>query len=156
MSTGDRAGKCMGQASRDRQCWRDAVYPRSRHPREMGHCHRHAAKSKGSRSTRPLLNVGAEWFHTLLPVCWHSTVLPCCALYGGPMLEDGLEALGLELLLGLGGGIGIAINSDGHSVERIGAALEHKRWEILLLEGFRQRVCVVFVLHRGHLKCQTR
>jgi hypothetical protein len=49
------------------------------------------------------------------------------------MLEDGLEALGLELLLGSGRGIGIAINSDGHSVERIGAALEYKRGEILLL-----------------------
>src|SRR6185437_2484460 len=72
------------------------------------------------------------------------------------MLEDGLEALRFELVLNPDSGTGIAINSDGHPVEGVGTPLEHERRKISLLQRFRQRVCIALMLHRSHLKHQTR
>lgn len=71
------------------------------------------------------------------------------------MLEDGFETLRFELVLDPVSGIGIAISSDGHSVERIGAALEDKGRKIPFLQSLRKGVRVVFMLHRGHLKDET-
>ena len=42
-----------------------------------------------------------------------------------------------QLVLDPAGGIGIAVDSDGHPVERTGVALEYKRREIPLMQGLR-------------------
>jgi hypothetical protein len=59
------------------------------------------------------------------------------ALFGYPASEDSLKTLPFQLVLDSDSGIGIAIDSDGHPVERIGAALEYKRREITLTQGLR-------------------
>ncbi len=54
---------------------------------------------------------------------------PGRALFGRPAPEGSLEALPFELVLDGDSGISIAVRSDGHSVEAVGATPEHKRWK---------------------------
>jgi len=78
------------------------------------------------------------------------------ALFGCPASADSLKALPFQIVLDPDGGIGIAVDPDCHPVEGVGAALEYKRREITLAQGLRQSIRVVFMLHGGYLKHETR
>ena len=74
------------------------------------------------------------------------------SLLGGPGLEDGGETLRFELALDSGGRAGVRERADRDFVQVVGGALENEGRDVLLLQGFRQRIGVVFERHGGNLE----
>lgn len=69
----------------------------------------------------------SDWF-------W-ATTFRGSALFGTPGSEYGLKTLPFQFVFDSDGGIGIAVDSNGHTVERTGAAFEYKHREIPLTQG---------------------
>ena len=76
-------------------------------------------------------------------------------LFGRPVSEVGLKTLPFQLVLNSGGGIGIAVDSYSHPVERAWAALEHKHREIPLTQDLGESIRIFFLLHGRHLKYES-
>src|SRR5579863_1941278 len=62
----------------------------------------------------------------------------------------------MKLVLRFARGIGVAINTHGHAIKGAGAALEHKRREILLVQSIRELIRVLFLFHSAYLNHETR